>query len=196
VNTHSEIQAVLRKQGITGHLTPPPKRYIATLVNEETNETVSTRFQIPATDPIMPNEAMVILTLIQRVLPTEKITCGEYEASTLDFLLENELSEKTPMTKIPGAHIRYKTIEDKPTRNRGERFASSTNWRTLPEHIRLHIARDIPWIVDNDPKTVEKNRKEAEALIQTNISNLKSVIDQSTHKRGELEDTLEILKET
>lgn len=188
MKTHSEVQKLLRDHGLGGYpLTEPPKGYIATLIESTTNRTISLRFQSPDRDPAMPGPDMVVITLIQQLFPDAQVTSGELADYTLDYFLENEVKESVVV--VPGNKIRYMLKEERKNGKRQDPF----NWKYLPETVSLHIARTVPWIIDNDPRTVEANVREARQALSDLSRKFGLEIEDLQERRAVAESTLKAL---
>lgn len=187
--THSQIAAMLQKQGISTHLTQPPREFLAVLSEEGSGRTVSLKFREPQTSSEFPGTPMVIHMLLAQYLGT-KLVNGEYSDSTMEYFLEEQFKKGKTQAKIPGSQLRFITTETA-TAHRPTRGNSATPpWSYLTDKVSLQIFANDPFVVDNDPNTLEANLAEAVKALEQKIADQERIIIETQRQKKEAKETL------
>jgi hypothetical protein len=168
-NSCKALEAALKKVGINAKLQTPPQHYVAVLTSPTLKEPTSLTFRIPDTQAGEIGYPLVIRALLEK-LQLGELLYGELTNSTLDYFLEQKMGENTHQAKINGKQIRYALKGDQNPRK------STPTWRYLPEETNIQFFKMDPFLIDDDPTTLQENLQRANAAIQESIETQKKIL--------------------
>lgn len=178
--THSQIKKILDDVKVKTFLTPPPKSYLATICKKGEARSASISFHHPtAKNDASISLPLVIYDLVELHLG-EKVAAAHIIKSTFEHLLETQLSETHPSINIPGSAIKFQR-------------RNQTYPETLSDDVSLQVFIKTPYIEDEDPDTVEKNRTEAKNALKTEIYWSNKAVEAAQQAKKLLENALEAL---
>jgi len=169
----SEIKTLLTKLGSNAPIQEPPRKFIATLATKNSQRASSIIFHIPTKHGDEIGHPLVMLKLLEGQVPAPLLH-AEPNDSTLEYLLEQELPNgrgkngETSLT-IPGSKIRYLEKNNPETKVRSRSKADWNNptpWKYFTDDICVTISTDAQHVVDDDPATLETNKKSALSALQ------------------------------
>lgn len=177
---HTEYKDLLDKIRVEGKITAPPRQFIAILTKKGSPESFSIQFQEWANGIEAQTTDTVILKLLSQYLKME-LANGEISESTLEYKIGEEFTNENHRIVIPGSQLRYVLKKDKPARSKTTYVPGNTPWKFLTDEVSIQVLAGSPFAMDEDPYTLEQNKKEIKKLISDQIKE-----EEEKLKRGTL----------